>query len=581
MLSTRHLSTFAMLGALALTPACVTNSGGLGALDDGDGGGDAGDGAESGTSAGNSGSDGGDMGDTDGSGDTGDTGDTVEPACDNPDVGLSMARVMDSTKWANAVRDLLGFAPTVDALHLDIGFAGPFPTQPATDETRAGLEQAAAQVAAQIPDAFVQCNMGGGCLEAFAESFARAAWRRDLTADELAAIVPDTGNHDDDVRGVIEAVLSNPLFYELTETGAPDPTDATRRVLDGRSIATRLSFLVWNSLPDAELLELANAGALSDPDVRRDQVQRMLDTPQAEVGLGDYVQQWLQLRLSPKNEDIFPGYDDTLTQSMLAETRRFYTDLLLEDDGMWSTLLTADYSFVNGPLAAEVYGDDIIGAPPVGDALELVQLDPTRRLGILSQAAPMAAWSYDQHLGISVRGIPVRQNMMCQLIPPPPDDVDIGPADPDLQVESRHEFVQAIVGTPACAGCHELFDPIHLAFDNYDPIGRWQTELGPNGSLADGMNDVPAEPYGTLIGLQSPDVEFATREELIDALVTLPETGQCAVVQHMQFSFGRSLEEADECFAEQITELYEASGRHLPTLIEELAASEMFIRVRL
>lgn len=579
MLNTKHLTILGMLGTLALVPACVTNSGGLGALDDGGGGGD-GDESGSTSSDGNSGSDDGGSDDGDPS-DTGDTDDTGVSACEGMvDIGTSAARLMDSTKWTNATTDLLGFTPTQDTLLVDF-YVGPFASQPAHPEARDALEQAAAQAAAQVPDGFVQCDMGGGCLGAFAEAFARAAWRRSPTADELAAIVPDTGNHDDDVRGVIAAVLSDPLFYELTETGSVDPTDATRRILDGRSIATRLSFLVWNSLPDAELLALADAGSLEDPDVRRDQIQRMLDAPQADRGLGDYVEQWLRLRLSPKNESLFPNYAGELAQSMVTEAQHFYAGVVLDGDGTWNTLLTADYSFVNGILASEVYGDDIVSAAPTGDDFEQVQLDPTRRRGILTLPALMAAGSHASSLGISYRGLPIRQNVLCQPLPPPPPDVDVEPIDPQSTASSRHEFQQQIVGSPTCQGCHVLFDPIHLAFDNYDPIGRWQTELAPDGSLADGVDDVPAEPYGTLVELEGPDVEFATREELTDALVTLPETGSCAVQQHMQFSFGRAVDDADACLVEELTEQYEASGRHLPTLIEDLAAHDMFIRVRL
>ncbi|MEM6991812.1 MAG: DUF1592 domain-containing protein [Myxococcota bacterium] len=565
--------------ALSLLPAaCTTKPGSLGGVEDGDGDGDAdGGGATEGESATSNGDGAGDTeGDDAESGD--DTGDPPE-AC-TEELGPSEARVLDAHKWTNAVTDLLGIVPPPAPLPEE-ATVGPFYVGLPDGATAASFATAATEVATNLSDGFFDCGDVDDetCLALWVDDVAARAWRRSITDTETETFLALPGvSLDERGRALVESVLASPNFYEITETGSSDPEDPTRILLDRRSTATRLAHLVWNSVPDTQLIEAAETGALSDPQARREEVQRMWADARTHQMIDDYYEQWLGLGRLRINEKDIPEWTDELPQAMLDETGRFAARVIIDQGGTWADLLTAPFSVINGPLATLVYGDDIDGPAPTGDAFEVVSFDPVRRAGILSLSGPMSAWSGHASIGISRRGYSIVDRLVCVAIPPEPIGVD--PDIPDNEVaESRHDFQQAAFGEPTCAGCHALFDPTTFPFDNYDAMGRWQTMLTPAGGLpGSASTTIPVDPQGTLFLPTDGAVDVETRDELLSALVSSTDVQRCVVMQQARFAFGRGL--ANSCMIEELLTAFEDSGNTLGTLVEDLAAHEAFVMAR-
>lgn len=578
--TTHPVRSVLALTLCALGTACLTTSGKLGELDEG---GDAG--MDEGGSEGEGGSisatstaagDAGDAGESDG-------GDPP-PAC-VMGLGESPGRAFDGVKWRNTVADLLGVSSTVSVPgSWAPAYPAPIPSviDPAIYEAEAAAVAAAVDVLALLdcaPDAALPES--DACIETFATELGRLAWRRALESDEVDALVAldPAGGVEDRARLVVETLLSSPRFWTIEESGTPDPTDAGVLVLDAHAIASRLSYFVWNSMPDEQLLARAEAGELSDPTVRAAEVDRMLADPRAARAIGDYWEAVLDtrdLQEGMHDTEIFPQMDADLVAAMREELRRFAADVVLTE-GTWSALLSASRSFVNGPLATAVYAGEILGAPPATGALEPVDLDPQRRPGLLTRAAAMARWTKPAYLGFTHRGQMVRERMLCQMVPPPPPGVDTDPF--PIDGVTRYEMMELHTADPSCAGCHMLFDPITPGFDNYDPIARWQTDITAlGGPPQTGEPTVPVDASGEIVGIA--DGVFDDRDGLLAILTTAPEVLGCQVQHQLEYAFGRRLDDEDGCMLETLQAGFGASGGNLRQLVYDVVASDAFVRVR-
>ncbi len=574
MIRPRTLKTLFTLSLLPLA-ACVTKPGELGGLDD-----DAGQDGDAGDDVGATTGGAGDAGESDGAEDDGqdtgvnDDGGTMV-ACD---VGPGLPRYLDPVKWTNAVQDLIGVDAPPLGVDAQTAFGTPFAYTPPTASSEEAFVEGAAAAAALLPDDHVPCEGDEeACLTDFAAGIASRAWRRIVPAVEAAELVPADGAYDDRARAIAETVMASPDFYDITETGVADPEDGGRIILDRRSTATRIALLVWNSLPDYELLQRAADGELDDPEVRREELIRMLQGPRAAAAVGDYTEQWLGLSELRDADKLLDGWDAAIAEAAITEARMFAVDVTLDQDGTWDDLLSRSSSFANGPLAALVYGDDIDGAPPVGDDFSAVVFDSVRRGGLFTLAAPLASWAHAESIGISQRGIAIRQRVLCQQLPAPPPDIDpMPPVESDAT--SRHEFQADVIPAPDCTGCHVLFDPITFGFDHYDAFGRWQTSLAVDGHLDDGTG-VPVDPSGSVEAIDI-DGEYSDREELMEILRTAPEARECAVVQRLQFAYGRELSDQDECTVNELTALFDAQGGSLSAVLGDIVAHDTFILAR-
>lgn len=591
----RHHGT-AIAWAIALAQGCVLPPGG------GDGDDGTGDGTETasatatatdgedddsvGTTEANDGT-GMVPGDTEDTGDTSDTGDTGEPGGCELDVGASVQQALTRRQYENTIEDLLGIDRGLyssDAVWapFPVGSVGPFDSI-RTDAVgiAPGYDLLATEVSLLAdPAQVLPCPLPAAdppaCAEAFVTSFGRAAWRRPLEAAEVTDLLIHYDGADmvTGTREAIRDMLSSPNMWQLGRTGTPAEHDPDILLLDDWSLATRLAYFLWNSTPDDALLDHAAAGDLSDEVVLLSEAQRLLADPRAERMLADMYTALMgveDLQEVTKDTALFPQFGPSLLQAMEQELGRFVADAILgQGDGRIETLLDAPFTFVDDQLAA-LYGDDLLsteGTPGPGTYVR-ASLDPARRGGLLALPAVMTRHSQAADLGYTMRGLTIRNNLLCQSLPPPPPDV-VGQIDyPDPPFD-RYAFWETLM--PAeCQACHVLSDPLSFAFDHYDALGRWQSEI--HGFAVDASGEVVS-----VSGVA--DTSFDGRAELVDVLTATDELPACMVQQHLRFALRRLLSEADECAVEALVAQLEQSDGDLRGLMLDIVASDTFRAAR-
>ncbi len=343
-----------------------------------------------------------------------------------------------------------------------------------------------------------------GCADRILTTLLRRAYRRNITADDLrrARQFYEAGRAERDFdRGIqraLERVLVSPQFlFRIEQDPVAAAPGSVHRVGDFE-LASRLSFFLWSSIPDEELLDAAAAGTLRQPAVLRRQVTRMLADPRSRSLVTNFAAQWLFLRdVETKEPDVylFRDYDESVRAAFVRETDLFL-DSILRSNRSVLDLLTADYTFVNETLAKHY------GIPQItGSHFRRVTLPAgSPRRGLLGQGSILSITAYSTRTSAVLRGKYVLENLLASAPPPPPADV------PSLNTErsgkplSMKEAMQAHRASPACAGCHAKMDPIGFALENFDALGRWRAEENgrplevtstlPDGTIVNGVEGV-------------------------------------------------------------------------------------------
>jgi Protein of unknown function (DUF1592)/Protein of unknown function (DUF1588)/Protein of unknown function (DUF1585)/Protein of unknown function (DUF1587)/Protein of unknown function (DUF1595)/Planctomycete cytochrome C len=304
----------------------------------------------------------------------------------------------------------------------------------------------------------------------------------------------ESGGFDGGIQAAIEALLVSPefLFRIEQDPRSAAPGDVYR--ISDVELASRLSFFLWSSIPDEELLDVAERGRLHDPAALERQVRRMLDDPRADALVSNFVGQWLQLRNveTATPDPVILPFDEALRQAFLTETALFVSSIVRDDRSLLD-LLSADYTFVNQRLA-EHYG-----IPRVyGSQFRRVALTDPNRRGLLGQGSVLTVTSYPNRTSVVQRGKWILENLLGTPPPPPPSDVPELKAAPHGKPLTMREQMQEHRTNPTCAACHARMDPIGFALENYDAVGRWRaTDAGApivaSGRLPDGTEfDGPA-----------------------------------------------------------------------------------------
>jgi len=340
------------------------------------------------------------------------------------------------------------------------------------------------------------------CARQIIASLARRAYRRpvnDTDVDALLAFYQQektrSGNFEAGIEMALRRVLADPEFiFRFEPTPAGVAPKAPYRVNDVE-LASRLSFFLWSSIPDDELLKLASDGTLHQPAVLEKQTRRMLADPKARALVTNFANQWLYLRdLKSANPDVtvFPDFDDNLRQGFQRETEMLFESVMREDRSVLD-LLDADYTFVNERLARHygirgVYGPDFRRVPVPSDA----------RRGLIGQGSLLLVTSNANRTSPVIRGKWIIENLLGTAAPAPPPDVPPLEEKPTATAKSVRERIEQHRANPACAGCHKIMDPIGLSLENFDAIGRWRSEdegvkVDASGQLVDGSTiDGPA-----------------------------------------------------------------------------------------
>ncbi len=402
---------------------------------------------------------------------------------------------------------------------------------------------------------------------------ARKAFRRPVTEEELDAYTGivrselDAGEKfPDAVKAGMLAILCSKSFLFLAEGDDHN----TRHTLNDWEIASRLSYFLWSTMPDEELFSLAGQGRLQDKAERSRQVARMLADPRADRFADSFAAQWLQLRKVgqfPPDKMIYPDYDDHLENSLIGETVAFFREVL-QDGLTLREFLHSDWTMLNARLA-EYYGIPDTGI--VRDEFQRVALPAdSRRGGLLTQAAILSLTSDGTRHRPVHRGVWLSEAIFGKTPPPPPANVDpIEPNPLDAPKATLRMKLEAHIHDPNCAGCHSKIDPLGLAFENYDAIGRWRTV-----EVTEGAGPDPeVDPAGTL-----PDGRaYRTPEEFKSLLLADLDTFNAAFVEKLAtYAMRRTMSFADRDDLAAIA----AGGRdrdyRLKDIVEVLVCSDLF-----
>ena len=333
------------------------------------------------------------------------------------------------------------------------------------------------------------------CAQRILETLARRAYRRDVDTHDLAPLVgfyregAEDDGFDAGIQLALKGLLVAPEFLFRIERDPEGIAPQTAYALSNFELASRLSFFLWSSIPDDELLDLASEERLSDTAVLHAQVQRMIASDKADAFIENFAGQWLFLRnleASVPVQSNFPDFDDTLRQSLRQETELFFESIVREDRSVLD-LLTADYTFMNGRVAKH-YGVTGIQGPE----FRRVRLGPDNpRRGILGHGSILTVTSYPDRTSPVVRGKWILENLLGAEPPDPPPDVP-GLVETDGQGTklSMRERLAAHRADPACASCHAVMDPLGFSLENFDAIGRWRT-VGDAGEAIDAKGVTP------------------------------------------------------------------------------------------
>jgi hypothetical protein len=332
------------------------------------------------------------------------------------------------------------------------------------------------------------------CAERIVSSLARRAYRRPITADDLPPLLAlfrqgaAGDGFEAGVRLALLKILVSPEFLFRMEFDRPDAAAGSAHRISDVELASRLSFFLWSSIPDDELLAVAERGELSEASVLEHQVRRMLADPRSRALVKNFAGQWLFLRNIARIQPdpaAFPNFDENLRQALEQETD-LLVDSTLREDRSIVDLLTADYTFVNQRLA-EHYG--IKGV--YGSEFRRVAVNDPNRQGLLGQASILTVTSYPNRTAPTIRGKWVLEQLLGTPPPPPPPNVPSLKEDASAKTATMRQRMEQHRANPACAVCHRIMDPLGFALENFDGLGRWRDSAGPGAGPIDSSGVLP------------------------------------------------------------------------------------------
>jgi len=366
------------------------------------------------------------------------------------------------------------------------------------------------------------------CATKILTAIAHHAYRRPVTSADIAPLMKiyaegrKGADFEHGIEASLEAILVAPDFLFMRETDPVKSKPGTVHRISDLELATRLSFFLWSSIPDDQLLAAAEKDQLHQPDVLKAQVARMLTDPRSKALTDNFAGQWLYLRkLEYQRPDrrVFPDFDQRLRQAMLTETNMFF-DYVVKDNRSVVDFLDADYTFLNQRLA-EHYG-----IPGVyGTTFRKVQLDPVkRRGGLLNQASILTATSYNNRTSVVLRGKWILENILASPPPPPPPNVPALNDAKNGKLLTVREQMEMHRSNPVCASCHTKMDPFGFSLENYNAIGAWRVadagkKLDVSAVLPDGTKfDGPTGLQQVLLARKDQFVEAFTERLMTYAL---------------------------------------------------------------
>ena len=521
-----------------------------------------------------------------GSGTAGAGGDTILAMCPTMVITPTPLRRLTKFEYANSVRYLLGVdsspANDLPADEVTEGFnnnAGILTVSSLHAEKYVLVSEALAKAAVKNLSTLTGgCNTAtkgeDACALDFANSFGRRAFRRPVTDQDRQVLMAaysagrTGGSYSEGIEVMIRAALQSAHFLYRLETTTPSDPNAQLVPLSQYELATRLSYLIWGAGPDDALLDAAGRNELGDRAALATKARAMLADPKARVAIDEFYNQWIgtsRLDIMTKSATQFPSYSDAMRDAMKAETPALVEYVLWTGDRKLNTLLTSPAAFVSSALAP-VYGVTV----PAGTTTPQLTTLPAaqNRAGILTQASFLAVQAHPDQTSPVLRGKFVRTKLMCQAVPPPPMDVDITVPSVTSAPTARERFAAHESAATSCNSCHQMMDPIGLAFEGFDAIGQYR--LTENGATIDLSGRIVGTTDAALSGTFNGVRELATKLAASDIV------RDCVATQWFRYAAGRTEEIPDGCSLTTMQDAFGASGGDLGELVVAMTQTDAF-----
>lgn len=449
--------------------------------------------------------------------------------------------------------------------------------------TPAGFEQYAArarEISAYVMDEkrrakYLSCDAGAtfdrACAQRFFDKYGMLLFRRPLQAAERAAVLK-VAQDVSKARGSMVAgltsglysLLVSPAFVFRVETAETDPARPGTLRLDAYSLATRISFLLWDSTPDEELLDAAKSGALRTPQGLNAQVDRLMASRRLEHGVRAYFSDMLgydEFNGLTKDSAIFPIFNPRLRDDAQEQTLKTIVNHLLTKKADYRDLFTTRETFLTRSLAA-LYSVPM-NPKAMGGWMPYTFPKDSPHSGLLTLPGfLMLDLSHEGRSSPTIRGMKVRQNLLCQTVPNPPANVNFTAfEDATGEFKTARDRLNAHNENPVCAGCHKITDPIGLALENYTAVGQFRTHE--NGARIDPTGEFEGKPYKNAL-----EVNALLRES--------PSLSSCVVQRTFEYGAGRKVAPGEETWLEYLTGSFAADGYRYPALLRRIAVSPAF-----
>jgi hypothetical protein len=512
----------------------------------------------------------------------GDGGAQIQALCKSISPGLAPLRRLTQSEYNNTVRDLLGdtsnpasafppdqkvgdFSNTAVALTVSPLLAQSYET--------AAEELAATAVGNLATLSSCDTTVTGEtpCATQFIQTFGQRAFRRPVSQDEQTALLTlyqtnrAGADYKNGIQAVIEAMLQSAPFLYRPELGVAGAASGGVVPLTSYEMASRLSYFFWGSMPDATLFTAAAADQLRSPAQIATQATRLLADAKAQPAVRQFFGEWLgvdSIANSPKDPKTYPEYTSDVRTAMQQETLAFVDWVMWKSDAKLATLLTAPVSFLN-PSLAQFYGVTGV-AGLTGTTFQQVQLDATQRAGIVTQGAVMAILAKPDRSSPVLRGKFVREQLLCQTISPPPQNIVITPPAVMPGVSTRELFSMHATVQP-CKGCHSLMDPVGFGFENYDGVGRWRT-------VDQGH---PVDASGTLTA-SDVNGSFNGAVDLAHKLAQSQEVSDCMAVEWFRYAMGRGETTDDACTLQSLKQGFATNHGNIRDLLVAVTQTDAF-----
>ena len=491
--------------------------------------------------------------------------------------GTSQLPLLTNAQYDNTLRDLVGVTTTIPSSVLA-------PDGDSVDQRKwEGYQTAAATAATEImADSAARAKAitctptgtGEDCAAQLIADFGARAFRRPLTADESAgfmalytnrATLTETGSFDEAAQLIIEAILLSPEFLARPEVNTAAEGDYF--VLSGHEVASRLSYMLWGTMPDTTLIDAAAAGELSTKEGILGQAERMLQDPKARGQVAAFHRTYAHMGVGTRwaeyqrSADLYPAFHEAQIPAASAETEHLFDYLVFDQGGTFQDLITTRVGFVNADLAP-LYG---LNAADYGAEFQAVELDENRQ-GVFTRAGFLGAYAYYDRPSSILRGAFLQKEILCTPIGAPPADANGTPLPTDPSLTTDRQRVDAQTSPPVCATCHlNTINPTGFALASFDAVGQYQPNE--NGVAID--TNAQVEMDGRTVSVTGP-------ADLMSAIADSPQAQRCYAERWVEYAYQRPANNADACVVEGMAANIVQGDYTVQNLIADLTQSDSF-----